>query len=185
MAFFSGGGQGFLAGRSGISVGGTVNGNLTVTGQVLLANGTVGAPALAFTEEPDCGLRRDTGLGNTTVMVAGGADAARWNLGGVETLLSLIVGDRLRVVPETIKTINYGVLNTDAIVVMNGTGLTATLPTTPGVNQLLFLRNNDIGTLTVDRNGQNINGAASNLTVLASTAIVLSHITGQGWWVVG
>lgn len=86
---------------------------------------------------------------------------------------------------ETVKTTNYTATATDAIIVMNATTLTLSLPASPATNQLLFVRNNFAGNLTIARNGSgNINGAAADLTVGASTSLIL-HYTGTQWWVIG
>jgi hypothetical protein len=177
--FFQGG-QGFLAGAGA----NTVVGNLTVSGQVLLADGTVGAPGLAFASDPDNGIRLSAA--NTMQLVAAGADTAQINAGGLQGTIALIAESRFRITPESIKTGTYNATNTDTIVIMNGASLTCNLSASPATNQVMFIRNQDAGTAcTIGRNGQNINGAAADLSLAASSAVVLVHVTGSGWFVIG
>lgn len=153
------------------------------SGQLLLADGLAATPGLAFVNDPDTGLRRSAA--NTVQHVVGGTDAVQVNLGGLQSSLSLVVNDRLRITPESIKTVDYGIGNVDTVVIMDGTSLTATLPASPGTNQVVFIRNQNAGSsLTVARNAQNINGAASDLTVAASTSVRLIHVTGSGWYAI-
>lgn len=105
--------------------------------------------------------------------------------GAVTLTGAITIGGSFRVTPESIKTGNYTANSGDAVIIMNGVGLTLTLPASPGTNQRIAVRNQDTGNLTVGRNAQNINGAAADLTVAASTSVVLSHVTGSGWFVVG
>lgn len=94
---------------------------------------------------------------------------------------STILGSTLRVSPETVKTVNYQVTNTDTIVFMNGTGLTATLPATGATSQLIWIKNNDAGTCTVARNGSTIDGAAADITLASKEACFILY-TGSEWF---
>lgn len=177
MSFFPAG-QGFLAGLAG-----TVNGNLTVTGRVLVADGTAAAPSITFATETNTGFYRN-GAQNLGASV-GGVNRAGFQTGEYVTDVGLRTINRLAVDQESIKTADYPATSSDAVVIMDNTALTLTLPASPGNSQMLFVRNNNAGTLTIARNGQNINGAAANLTVLAATGLVLSFTSGVGWYVVG
>jgi hypothetical protein len=59
----------------------TVGGQLDVTGDITLGDGTAGAPALAFTDDTDTGLRRASG--NTLAVVTGGTDRAVFSSSGI------------------------------------------------------------------------------------------------------
>jgi hypothetical protein len=158
-----------------------------VGGQLQIADGSTAAPALAFSADPDTGIRRSGA--NTFQFVSLAADRVQVATSGLDVGLStagsrLAISDGLRVAPESIKTVNYQITSTDTAVIFDGATLTGTLPPTPATNQALWVRNQNAGTsLTLDRNGQNINGAAANLTVAASTAVLLMHVTGSGWYV--
>ncbi len=193
MAFFSGG-RGFLASGAGggggvdLTAGGTIGGNLTVSGDLVFTgqargpDGTAGAPAYSFTTTPDAGLRRSGG--NTISLVAAAGDRMTVTTNLITATQPLQVSNRLSVSSEVVKVADYTAVGSDAIIVMNATALTLTLPASPGADQTLFVRNNDVGTMTIARNGQNINGAGSNLTVPAATGLLLNFQSGTGWWVV-
>jgi hypothetical protein len=164
---------------------------------LLLPDGSAAAPALSFASDSNTGLFR--GAADKLALAAGGVEQASVSTsatGLVATLgLATSLGNtapaafygRVNFVPETVKTISYQATSSDSIIVMNGTGLTLTLPASPATfgSQLLHIRNNDAGTLTVARNGESINGVAANLTVAAATAIVLAFVPSSGWFVVG
>lgn len=57
---------------------------------------------------------------------------------------------------------------------------TAKLPTLDG-NQTHTFVCAGANTLTVDRNGANINGAAENLTLLDGESVTLVSVAGNGW----
>lgn len=177
---------GFISGFLGGSVlpaNTTALGNLTVAGQLLLASGTASAPGLAFAAEPGLGWRR--GSASSMRAMVNSLDHLTVAVGDVATSQPLRVAAALCVVPETVKTANYPATASDSVVIMNGAGLTLTLPASPAASQMLHVRNNDAGNLTVARNAQNINAVAADLTMAAGTAAVLSFISGSGWFVVG
>lgn len=171
-------------------VAGTSQQPFKVGGQLLLADGAESAPAWSFTADPDTGARR--AASNTMVLVSAGQDQAEISTTGLgvgqdsaSPNSRLRVSSGITVAAETIKTTNYAVTNNDALIVSDGPSLTHTLPATPATSQRIAFRNQNGSSMTLARNGQTINGAASDLVVAASTAIVLSHITGSGWYVVG
>lgn len=178
--------------------GGTIGGALVVTGDVRVDGKTRLAPGnstvvgLGFTGHAD-----NTGLHGSTVdqidMLRAGVLALRASSGGtsVSTTFtvnaSTVLASLLRLSPEAIQTGNYQITNTDAIVFMNGTALTATLPAVGATSQLLWVVNMDAGNLTLARNGSNINGAAADLTIPGKEARLLQYyvLASTGWWVLG
>ncbi len=56
----------------------------------------------------------------------------------------------------------------------------------PSTNQMLWIPNYSGNSLTVARNGKNINGAAADLTVLTNTGVALQYNSAEaGWRVLG
>lgn len=84
-----------------------------------------------------------------------------------------------------IKSSNYTVLTTDAVLIASGHSgaITFTLPATPAPGQPLAVANNSASfTVLLARNGQTINGAAADLTVAVSSQVTLVFISGTGWF---
>lgn len=78
------------------------------------------------------------------------------------------------------QTSSYLALSTDngKLVSMNGTSLTLTLPATPPSSTwFIFVENINSSSLTVSRNGLNIDGAASNLTLTQNQGV---YVTTNG-----
>lgn len=175
-----------------------VTGASTLTGDVAAGNismatgkrlaidpGTIGAPSLYPVGSSGIGLY--SAGADQLQFARGGANFAQITSGGfsVPTTFtasaSTVLSSTLRLAAETVKTVNYQVTNTDAIVVMNGAGLTATLPAAGATSQVLWIKNNDGGTCTVARNGSTIDSAAADIT-LASKESCLLFYTGSEWF---
>lgn len=60
--------------------------NLTVTGQILASNGSVGTPSISFTSYPTTGLLQGTGGANTIGVSIAGTEIARFNSSGFTTV---------------------------------------------------------------------------------------------------
>jgi hypothetical protein len=68
-------------------------------------------------------------------------------------------------------------------VVSNAVGaITLTLPATPSPGDNVTISNQGGATLTVDRNGSNINSAASNATLAAGLSTQLVYVDGTIGW---
>jgi hypothetical protein len=163
--------------------------------QVLLdASNSLTECPLAFVGDVNSGLRR-IGADNPG-LVANGSAAANWN----DSVMTFAVNNtssgtltangvtaiqgRLTIDPEVVKVANYQVISTDVIVIMNGTALTATLVASPTTNTALWIKNVDVGTCTIARNGKTIDGASSDITLISGEAALLFY-NGTGWYRLG
>jgi hypothetical protein len=82
---------------------------------------------------------------------------------------------------ESIGTIASGTLGLNLINVLASGSFN--LPASPGNGKTYFIRNTSAASITVNRNGNNINGAAANLTLAASARVKLVYrSTGTSWW---
>lgn len=173
--------SGTVAAAGAVTVGTTLAVSGTSTVAAVNASGTVAA-AGAMTV-------------GTTLGVSGTSTMAAINASGtVAAAGAMTVGTTLGVTGLTtigplarkaiaVQTANYQALLTDSVIYMNGTTLTLTLPASPPVNFMLMVKNlQAASTLTVARNGNNINGAASDYTVIANTTPTEFHFeTATGW----
>lgn len=93
----------------------------------------------------------------------------------------LVINHALRVDAETIKTADYTATAFEARIAMNVVaGGTLTLPASPATDQELYIKNLSANPLTVARNGNTIDGAATNIT-LASGEAALLNFEPSGW----
>jgi hypothetical protein len=82
----------------------------------------------------------------------------------------------------------YAVAATDYTILGNTSGgnLTITLPASPTQGRFLEIKNisGGVNTLTVDRNGKNIDGAASNLTTTTNNRSWSLHYDSTFGWAI-
>jgi hypothetical protein len=165
-------GRNFLYRSSGIPSGDlTLSGNLTMAAgkQIIADAGTAAAPGVAI-GSADTGIHAASG---NPAITRGGSNAflvSGSNVSMISPLISSndeLIQRGLQVDPEAVKAVNYQVTDNDVVVIMNGAGLTATLPAAPATSQMVWIKNIDGGTCTVARNSKNIDGAASDITLAA------------------
>jgi hypothetical protein len=96
-----------------------------------------------------------------------------------------VVVDDAHVAVRTV-TATYAITAADEIILANGT-FTVTLPTAVGVvGKRYTVKNTGVGTITVARtSSQNIDGAASNLSLSTSKRAVVLVSDNAGWQIVG
>lgn len=206
-------GRTFLYKASGLDLtsGGTITGNLVVTGtlgagattvttlapsgnltmaatkQILADAGTTAAPGYAFSGAASTGFHANGGNPVIARSAAAVVTCSSGNANFTSNVTSsndLVAARAVLLEPEAVKVVNYQVTNSDAIVIMNGTTLTATLPATPATNQMLWVKNVDAGSCTIARNGKTIDGAAADITLLTLTSTLLVY-NGTGWYRIG
>lgn len=88
--------------------------------------------------------------------------------------------------PISIKTNDYIILVTDHTIVADGTNntVTITLPASPNSGQIFVIKcKDDTNTVTVARNGKNIDGDASDLTLIEDEVVKLQY-DGTEWWII-
>lgn len=87
-----------------------------------------------------------------------------------------------------IKTGNYTIIESDAwsdIVANSAGAITITLPATPPSSVFkVYIENIGAGTCTISRNGHNIDGAASDLTLITGQGVVI-FTDGTNWFTAG
>ncbi len=219
--------RGFLVQPNLASAGGTINGNLVVTGtastgaatlasatitgaatvgttlgvtgtstlaaanlsgNLVIPDGTAAAPSLGFSSVPTSGLYRSTtgvGVAATGVAAMTSTSTPAVSIAGtLSTSGTLTVNAAFRVAAETTQTADYPVTTSDTIVIMSGTSLTATMPSTPGTSQMVWIKNIDATSLTVARNGKTIDGAAADDTILTGQSMLYQY-NGTGWHKLG
>jgi hypothetical protein len=81
-----------------------------------------------------------------------------------------------------IKTANYTAVTRDQIIVNSGSAVTITLPASPSAGNIVFIKNAGAGTVTVARNGSNINSTADDGELAADAAASLSYIDSTIGW---
>ena len=81
-----------------------------------------------------------------------------------------------------IKTANYTAVTRDQIIVNSGSAVTITLPASPSAGNIVFIENAGAGTVTVARNGSNINSTADNGELITDAAATLVYIDGTIGW---
>lgn len=69
-----------------------------------------------------------------------------------------------------------------ASIVNSASNLTMTLPSTPSVGDSLIISNQGTGTVTVDRNGNNIKSLAENGTLNAGSSTQLVYVDATIGW---
>ena len=75
-----------------------------------------------------------------------------------------------------IKTADYTAVNKDQVIVNSSSAVTITLPASPSAGNVVFIKNAGTGTVTVGRNGSNINSTADDGTLAADAAATLVFV---------
>jgi len=151
-------------------------GNVLISGAARVDAGTAAAPTFGFTADTN------TGIYNI------GADQLGISAGGA---LSLSVSTSLvtSVVPLLASVLTENVAITSTLTRQNRKRVRATAAAiivsvwaTPIDGDIVVIRNASGGSVTVGRNGENIDGAAANLTLANGESIELTYFSGSGWW---
>lgn len=172
---------GFLGGGN---AGGTITGDITMAaGKVIYFDpGTTAAPGIASTAQTNTGI---SALSNTLYFSRSGSVLFGIDGGNTSTVSlnaqNTSVGSAFQRGIKAVQTAGYAQATTDAVIPMNGVDLTLTLLASPITRSELVVYNLAATALTVARNGNNINGAASDLTVPAGKAALMHFLTGTGW----
>lgn len=176
-----------------LSAGGTINGDLVVTGStttngpLTVPAGTAAAAAIRFAGS-NAGTGFSAEVADILMLCKAGTEYLRLSASSRFQLLATLNGGSMelsggiRVEPETVKTNTYAVTNSDTIVVLNGTSISATLPATPATNQWLYVKNINASPATIARNGKTIDEASADVTLLTGEGAMLVY-NGTGWYV--
>lgn len=178
-----------------IAAGATALGNLTVTGdltmgsgaQIFIDDGTAANPAIAYTSDVDTGLAmvssQNALIHSSSRVVAAASGIARMPAG-------LAIENFLNFEGKSVKTGAYTVTTLDSIIPVdtNGGAVTITLPPTPNQDQVVIIYDQGgaalTNNITIDRNGKNIDGAASNVTIATNRGARLLQYNGTAWFII-
>ena len=81
-----------------------------------------------------------------------------------------------------IKTGNYTAATQDQLIVNSASAVTITLPSNPAAGNVVFIKNVGAGTVTVARNGSNINSTADDGELITDAAATLVYVDGTIGW---
>jgi hypothetical protein len=81
-----------------------------------------------------------------------------------------------------IKTGAYTAVNKDQLIVNSSSAVTITLPASPSAGNVVFIKNAGTGTVTVGRNGSNINSTADDGSLAADAGASLVYVDSTIGW---
>jgi len=81
-----------------------------------------------------------------------------------------------------IKTADYTAVTRDQLIVNSASARTITLPASPSAGNVVFVKNAGAGTVTVARNGSNINSTADDGSLATDAAATLVYVDGTIGW---
>lgn len=116
-----------------------------------------------------------TGIADDAVTSAAIAD-------GAITSAKLAVGAGGAYNDFVVKTGNYTAVSKDQLIVNSGSAVTITLPASPSAGDVVFIKNAGTGTVTVARNGSNINSTADDGELAADAGVSLVYVDATIGW---
>ena len=81
-----------------------------------------------------------------------------------------------------VKTGTYTAVNKDQLIANSGSAFTITLPASPSVGNTVVVKNVGAGTVTIGRNGSNIEGSAQDGTLESTKAMQVVYVDGTLGW---
>ena len=81
-----------------------------------------------------------------------------------------------------VKTANYTAVTRDQLIVNSGSAVTITLPASPSAGNIVFIENAGAGTVTVARNGSNINSTADDGELATDAGATLVYVDSTVGW---
>ena len=81
-----------------------------------------------------------------------------------------------------VKTGNYTAVSKDQLIVNSSSAVTITLPASPSAGDVVFIKNAGTGTVTVARNGSNINSTADDGELAADAGASLVYVDATIGW---
>ena len=82
----------------------------------------------------------------------------------------------------SVKTTAYTAVTRDQLIVNSSSAVTITLPASPSAGNVVFIKNAGSGTVTVARNGSNINSTADNGSLAADAGASLVYVDSTIGW---
>ena len=81
-----------------------------------------------------------------------------------------------------VKTGTYTAVHKDQLIANSGSAFTITLPASPSAGNTVVVKNVGAGTVTIGRNGSNIEGSAQDGTLEATKAMQVVYVDGTLGW---
>ena len=81
-----------------------------------------------------------------------------------------------------VKTGTYTAVNKDQLIANSGSDFTITLPASPSAGNTVVVKNVGAGTVTIGRNGSNIEGSAQDGTLASTKAMQVVYVDGTLGW---
>ncbi len=81
-----------------------------------------------------------------------------------------------------IKTGTYTAVDKDQLIANSGSAFTITLPSSPSAGATVIVKNVGAGTVTIGRNGSNIEGAAQDGTLESTKGMQIVYVDGTLGW---
>jgi len=178
-------GSGGGGGGTDYTNGGTINGNLVITGTVNTGAATLASAAVtgAATVGTTLGVTGATTVAAITAsgtLTSEGTATLNTVTGNTSTGGVAILVGNVRIAPTT-KTNNYTLTGSDGHVAFNGTSLTATLPASPSNGQSYWIKNKHTTSLAMGVNGKLVDGAGS-YSVSAGVGVFFIYDSTLGSW---
>jgi len=118
----------------------------------------------------------------TTAKIASGAVTAAKIADGSITTAKLAAGVGGAFNDFAVKTADYTAVSKDQIIVNSGSAVTITLPASPSAGNIVFIENAGAGTVTVARNGSNINSTADDGELATGAGATLVYVDSTIGW---
>ncbi len=118
----------------------------------------------------------------TSAAIADNAVTASAIANGAITSAKLAVGAGGAFNNFAIKTGNYTAVARDQLIVNSSSAVTITLPASPSAGDVVFIKNAGTGTVTVARNGSNINSTADDGELTADAGASLVYVDSTIGW---
>ena len=138
-----------------------------------IADDAVGAAAIA-----------DNAVDIARLNVSDGSNGQflRTNGSGVLSFASVAAADGRAYTDWTIKTGTYTAVSKDQLIANSGSNFTITLPASPSAGDTVVVKNVGAGTVTIGRNGSNIEGSAQDGTLASTKAMQVVYVDGTLGW---
>ena len=106
----------------------------------------------------------------------------RTNGSGTLSFASVAAADGRAYTDWAIKTGTYTAVDKDQLIANSGSDFTITLPASPSAGATVVVKNVGAGTVTIARNGSNIEGAAQDDTLESTKGMQIVYVDGTLGW---
>jgi hypothetical protein len=106
----------------------------------------------------------------------------RTNGSGTLSFASVAAADGRAYTDWAIKTGTYTAVDKDQLIANSGSDFTITLPSSPSAGATVVVKNVGAGTVTIGRNGSNIEGAAQDGTLESTKGMQIVYVDGTLGW---